>query len=478
MPLSAPGKFKTAPTGNTYGGEGTGEDFLATAANNTLVGANAGGEITSGIENTVVGSTSLPLATTWKYTTVIGYGNLGALTTYTPTPSASDPYPSNVILGAHNAPLWQTGPAIIVGNNNLPLMSSGGSNFNSVIIGFNIGADGGGNVGMYGTANLPDVAIGTNQLRNAPLVGGITAPNFTWDILIGANAGGYYQGHTSAAEPNVVIGKNALLCQNFGTRTPYGSVAIGYNAMAGATLAYRDVAIGNESCANITTGYANVTIGYRTARLVSTGYQNVIIGSSASDSGALTGYDNVVMGHAAATTLSSGYRNVIIGSRAGDSITIGFQNTLVGENAGSTLTTGENNILIGYNVQASAVGATQEVAVGDLFTGSMLAADRQTNLNGALKLRRTAYAANSAGGDETIIGCTASNITITLTTAMIARAGRTWIIKDESGTAAGGSPITIATEGAETIDGAATATITTAYGALRIYSNGTNLFLI
>ena len=65
--------------------------------------------------------------------------------------------------------------------------------------------------------------------------------------------------------------------------------------------------------------------------------------------------------------------------------------------------------------------------------------------------------------------------TITISTAHIAT-GRLFTIKDESG-AAGTNNITIATEASETIDGAATAVISTDYGSLELYSDGTDLFI-
>ena len=58
----------------------------------------------------------------------------------------------------------------------------------------------------------------------------------------------------------------------------------------------------------------------------------------------------------------------------------------------------------------------------------------------------------------------------------IAQTNRLFIIKDESG-AARTYNITISTEGAETIDGADTVVISNAYGAITLYSNGSNLFI-
>lgn len=62
--------------------------------------------------------------------------------------------------------------------------------------------------------------------------------------------------------------------------------------------------------------------------------------------------------------------------------------------------------------------------------------------------------------------------TITLPTA-VGIAGQQFVIKDESGSA-NSFNITVATTSAQTIDGAATKVISTSYGVLRLYSNGTN----
>jgi len=70
----------------------------------------------------------------------------------------------------------------------------------------------------------------------------------------------------------------------------------------------------------------------------------------------------------------------------------------------------------------------------------------------------------------------AGAVTITLPTAGV-RQGRHYTVKDESG-AAGTNNITVATEGAETIDGAATDTIADNYGCVIYYSDGTNWFTV
>lgn len=90
--------------------------------------------------------------------------------------------------------------------------------------------------------------------------------------------------------------------------------------------------------------------------------------------------------------------------------------------------------------------------------------------------QRRGVAADANTADDIIVGVTntAAARTITLDTDDTVD-GRVIIIKDESG-GAGTNNITIDTEGAETIDGSASVTITANYGVVRVYSDGTNWF--
>jgi hypothetical protein len=65
-------------------------------------------------------------------------------------------------------------------------------------------------------------------------------------------------------------------------------------------------------------------------------------------------------------------------------------------------------------------------------------------------------------------------VTVTLASAMV-EDGAEVIVKDEAGDA-GTNAITVATEGGETIDGAASQDIASNYGVLRLYSDGTNWY--
>lgn len=95
---------------------------------------------------------------------------------------------------------------------------------------------------------------------------------------------------------------------------------------------------------------------------------------------------------------------------------------------------------------------------------------------GGFIVGRTGVISDFTTISEVIIGVTNTDAARTINLASAATEdGKIIIIKDESG-AAGTNNITIATEGAETIDGAATKTINSNYGVLRVYSDGTNWF--
>ena len=76
--------------------------------------------------------------------------------------------------------------------------------------------------------------------------------------------------------------------------------------------------------------------------------------------------------------------------------------------------------------------------------------------------------------DYTTTGAVSS---LTFSSALIAVAGRIWVIKDVDRNAAANN-ITIDTQGSQTIDGAATLVVATNGIAIQIYSDGSNLFTI
>ena len=377
--------------------------------------------------------------------TVVGYGSF----------LANIAGANNVVVGDGAAVLHTASNCTIVGSlAGIKVAASG----NATLIGYRagytynsavtcVGADAGYRTSATAVTTLYNTFIGYSAGSSSitPTMDGVTA--------VGYNAAG-----NGYASESVMFGRNA------GTGTVNGALNT-------------SVAVGNFSAAAMIAS-DSVFIGYYAGNGQGAASRTVAVGGNALDAIA-NGTDIVAIGYNAMTSSNSGGTgNVAIGSNAGKLVNgaASLYNTLIGYNAGDAITNGGYNICIGYNSDVTSATTSYELNIGDIVKGSMTASDKQVQLVGGLRLERGAYGTTSNGGQETIIGCTAANITITLTSAMIARSGRVWIIKDESGGAAGGTPITVATEGAETIDGAASVTITSAYGVVRLYSNGTNLF--
>ncbi len=117
--------------------------------------------------------------------------------------------------------------------------------------------------------------------------------------------------------------------------------------------------------------------------------------------------------------------------------------------------------------QIKTISNTNPTIVGTLITG------------GKRIIKRVALTGNSnttTAGDAELYGytSTSSAFTFTIQTADITD-GWEFTVKDESG-AAGTNNITIATQGAQTIDGESSASITVDNGAIRLYTDGTNVF--
>lgn len=106
--------------------------------------------------------------------------------------------------------------------------------------------------------------------------------------------------------------------------------------------------------------------------------------------------------------------------------------------------------------------------------------EREFNLQYGQKVRRTAISGNyTLAYDDYYIGVTslATAPTITLPKPSIAGIGKSFVIKDETG-GAGSTTITISQFATDLIDGAATKTITTNYGSVKVLTNGKDWFII
>ncbi|KKM99859.1 hypothetical protein LCGC14_1143610 [marine sediment metagenome] len=91
------------------------------------------------------------------------------------------------------------------------------------------------------------------------------------------------------------------------------------------------------------------------------------------------------------------------------------------------------------------------------------------------KIVTTSTSITSGGKKYIGADTTGAVLTVTIDSADIGPDGSQIIVKDEEGNAAVNN-ITLATEGAQTIDGSATGLINTAFGSAILFTRGGNLF--
>ena len=100
-----------------------------------------------------------------------------------------------------------------------------------------------------------------------------------------------------------------------------------------------------------------------------------------------------------------------------------------------------------------------------------------TKVEGSVSLDATTYTVLSTDSVVNVDHTATAAVTVTLSTAEIAKVGRKFIIVD-TGDNAAINAVTVATEGSETIGGSATGSITANSGTLNLISNGSDLFIL
>src|SRR5439155_23869315 len=98
---------------------------------------------------------------------------------------------------------------------------------------------------------------------------------------------------------------------------------------------------------------------------------------------------------------------------------------------------------------------------------------------GSQAVSRTAVAADYAlGANDYYVGVTGGAAPVTLTLPSAAGiAGRVYVVKDEAG-AASARPITVRAQPGQAIDGVASVSIASNYGALQLISSGSQWFIM
>ena len=266
--------------------------------------------------------------------------------------------------------------------------------------------------GKVHTTGARNIAIGYGVMNDTDA--GSNSLNSDDNVFIGVDAGGGTWADTESNE-NVAIGNYAMDGALDGA---IRNVAIGHEALSGATgadynqaIGYRalynvntggsNVGIGHEAALNLTSGGSNVAIGYHAGYNNQTGVYNVHIGMQAGYGAASNSANtNTFVGYQTGYDVTSGYNSVAIGGSALANLTSGADNVAVGNQAGTTLTTTNYVTLIGRSAGASinSTDANGTVAVG---YGALTAlTDGQNNV----AIGQNAGNEISTGDKNTVIG--------------------------------------------------------------------------
>jgi len=123
------------------------------------------------------------------------------------------------------------------------------------------------------------------------------------------------------------------------------------------------------------------------------------------------------------------------------------------------------------------VTGSGRVGIGTSTPSHLLTAAGSSHLSGGLVHKRTAVASNyTASITDYILGVTSVPVSIEFDATSFS-IGQVVVIKDESGTASSANPITLTPSASQTIDGSPIIPIESPYGALLLYSDGTNWYI-
>ena len=408
---------------NTVGGTNAGEDLDGTNAhNNTLLGYNAGkditntddntifgyeaGKATTGNYNTILGSRAGESLQNVDYNTLIGYkaGLLGGACAnnvmigkeagFTASQSGSRSGSGNVVIGSQGMRnIQEASSNIAIGMRAADNIKNGNQNYC---------------IGEY----AGDHANNANKCIFIGRKAGDWCENSNYNIGIGDEANIY-----STGDDNIGIGRRAIYIQ---TTTGADNIGIGQLAGQNISSGSYSVAIGKGALGTaIVTGDYNVALGFEAGKDLTSGANNICIGKGAAATSATTS-NEITLGDSAitkfripginfalkdhgstpstgqvltadsngegywaaaggGTSLDSdqnlyssisgnsggGYQNISLGNNSGASLASGGNyNTFIGRECGRYMTTGDYNIALGYESLKWSGTSSYNVALG------------------------------------------------------------------------------------------------------------------
>ena len=328
----------TLGTGNVRFGVNAGNSIVSGGNNNTVVGDEAGTQISTGDVNTFVGYQSGDATTTSGNNVGVGYASL-----------------TTNILSSKNVGL---------GVNALKThdLGSAGEGFNVAV---------GHNASESLTTGVETVTVGGAAGEGI----GIGTKN----TFVGYAAGSV----SNAASDSVGVGHKALVKQtygNFGNNTvSTNNVAVGFSAGAEIVGGLQNTILGSLAGDGFDDANNNVAVGYL-ALSANAGNANTAVGANTLQ--VATGTDNVAVGQGSGFAVLGGSNNTLLGHDSGGSITTGDNNICIGNRAGvGQIGEGDNTLIIARSNTGTGNAATYIVgnSSGACFQGNNSTAWSQTS---------------------------------------------------------------------------------------------------
>ncbi len=460
------------------------------ASNNTIIGQSSGNLTLAGQDNVILGVASgVSIATS----------------------------SNNIMVGV------TVGDFITTGNNNILIGNAAGNNYtigsesNNILIGTLLVAIAGeSNTLRIGTST----GTGNGQLDQAFISGidGVDVGSVATVVTENGNQLGTAvitagTGITVTPGSNTItIAVDGLEASSFptdsGTATPAAGVLniISNHAALHAGSSVSFSGSGNTVLLNVTDARFNTIIGLDSGNLTILGSDNVILGT-VSGTSLTTGSENVLIGDGTGGLLDSGSRNILIGTSTGDFLSVGSEtdNIFIGANINGV--SGESNTLRISNGSGTGTGQVTRAFIGgidgvDVGSVATVVTESGDQLGTAIITGGTGITVTTGSNSIVISGsgtivlsyknvttfsspyvvlisddyisvdCSAGPVTIQLPNA--ATLGKTFVIKDRTGSAAINNITVTTVGGVVNIDGASTFIMNSAFQAISIIGNNTS----
>ena len=476
---------------------------------NTAIGNEAGLSNTSGYTNTFIGayadagSGSLSNATAIGYAAKVSSSNsivLGGTGSYAVKVGIGTSSPSQTldVSGTTKTTKFQMTNGAVNGyvlqsdaDGNASWVSAGtayGTGWTTS--GSNIYNNNSGNVGIGTSSPGYPLHVSGSGMVMQQIASSNTAG--TWLAVNNSSTGGTTWNMVSTGAANGEGAGNLLIRDNSTVRMTVKS-ATGYVGIGTTSPSYKLHVSGTAKADSINTSYFKMTNGAASGYVLqSDGSGNASWASASTVYGYSAGWTtsgsniyNNNSGNVGIGTSSPNYPLHVSGSgtvmqQIESSNTMGtwlaLNNSSTGGGTWNIISTGSDNgetagnLLIRDNstVRMALKTGSGYVGIGTTSPSSTL------HVNGSISVKRTAYSSSNviSSTDHIVAVTTSSAVTLTLPNAATEGSGREYIIKSETSSAS----ITISTIASQTIDGAASKSITTGYGVVRLYSDGSNWF--